>query len=144
MSTQSDFGLITFWEHLGDKKGDLSTSATWVGDRTTVRNFNIDGVPQGKGYVLVQAYDVHEGSHQILINGQALPGMDIPKEVGKWQTWMDEIPSGIMKQGNNTIQIRRDTSTGDNFIIRTVAIHWRETTGFTYYPVRPLASTVLG
>ena len=137
MPSCSNFVVITFWEHLGNKRGDLSTSATWVGDQTTIRNFNIEGVPEGDGYVLIQAYNIHDPTHRVLINGQNLGGRDIPKDTS-WQTWMDRIEPGKLRQGNNTIQIVRDTSTGDNFIIKSVAIHWTESYRFgplpRYYP----------
>jgi hypothetical protein len=127
MALRADFEVITFWEHLGDKEGDIKTSAKFVGNQTTVRNFFIGQAPYGRGYVTLQLYDVHSSDHHIKINGVELAGMDIPKhpKENRWLTWSDTIETGILKQGSNTIQIVR-ASGGDNFIVRDVIIHWRE------------------
>lgn len=102
-------------------------STSFVGDQTSLLNFYVDGVILPPWiYLIVTAYDVHNYGHRILINGQDLPGFDIPPAPGRWQTWMSVVPIPLIQKGYNTIQIKRDTSTGDNFAIGTVAIHWRE------------------
>ena len=127
MALRSDFRLIHFLEHLGDKAGDIKAPwAKFVGNQTTVRNFYIDGTPAWEAYLVVQLYDVHNYGHKILINGHDLGGWDIPPAVDKWQVWMDVIDVTKLKKGNNTVQIVRDASTGDNFLVGSVAIHWRE------------------
>jgi len=127
MALRSDFRLVVFNEHLGDKAGDIKAGwANFVGNQTTIRNFYIDGYPTNEAYLILQAYDIHKSGHKILINGQDLGGFDIPPDPGKWQTWMDRIDTTKLKKGNNTIQIVRDASTGDNFIVCMVIIHWRE------------------
>jgi hypothetical protein len=37
---------------------------------------------------------------------------------------MDGIEEGVLRQGRNTIQVRRGD--GDNFLIEFAVIHWRE------------------
>ena len=124
--TRADYRRIYFGEHLGDNVNDLDVPwASFVGNQTSVRNFYVDGEPR-EAYLIAQLYDVHASSHKILINGVDLSGFDLPREPGGWQTWMDAINSGLLIQGNNTIQFVRDGSTGDNFVVGNVAIHWRE------------------
>jgi hypothetical protein len=127
MALRADFEVINFWEHLGDKKGDINTSAKFVGDQSTVRSFYIGQRPLGAGFVTLQLFDIQNSGHHIKINGQELAGMDIPKHpaADRWLTWTDTIESGILRQGSNTIQIVR-TSSGDNFIVRSVIVNWRE------------------
>lgn len=127
MGLRADFEVVSFFEHLGDKKGDINTSAAFVGDQTTVRNFYVGTRPSGSGYVTIQTYDVHNSGHRILINGVDLSSWDIPKasKENRWSTWTDVIQSGVLKQGNNTIQIAR-AGGGDNFIVKAVIVHWRE------------------
>lgn len=127
MTVKTNFEQIRFFEHLGDKIGDLTTFATFVGTQTTVRNFVIDGRPVDNGYLIIQTYDVDSRRHEILINGQPLRGFDLPDKptAKKWQTWMDIIETGFLRQGNNTIQIRSG-SHRDNFIIDNVVINWKE------------------
>ena len=125
MALRADFEIINFSSHLGDKKSDIKAPwATFHGDVSPVKNFFIGQRPVGAGYLLVQAYNVNNENHRILVNGIELGGFDIPTESG-WQTWMDVIQVGVLKQGNNTIQIKRTTG-GDNFIVANVTVHWRE------------------
>ena len=127
MPLRADFHIIRFFEHLGDDEGDIDTHATFVGNQTTVRNFYIGQPPSGSGYITLQLYDVHSSGHHIKINGIELGGFDIPKhpKENRWQTWTDVIEGGILKQGNNTVQITR-VSGGDNFIVDNVIVGWRE------------------
>jgi hypothetical protein len=46
-------------------------------------------------------------------------------EAGGWQTWMKVFDSSILKP-SNTLQIVRNASKGNNFVILNVVIHWRE------------------
>ena len=39
---------------------------------------------------------------------------------------MTVIPEGILAQEANTIQIVRDSSTDDDFVVGSATIHWRE------------------
>lgn len=99
---------------------------------TTInRTFVIEGEPlnEGNGYLLIQARDVERGSHRILINNQELPGFDLPGQLAfnqLWMTWMDGLPQAFLRQGENTITIRRTSA--DDFRIENVVVHWKEHT----------------
>lgn len=127
MAMRGDFTNRTFGEELGDIAGQLSKPGfVFKGDESSKKEFEIEGNPTG-GYLLMQVYDIHDSKHRVKINNNYLPGStEVHGEPGRWETWMEEIPGGFLKKGNNTIQFVRDTSVGDNFLIATVAIHWRE------------------
>lgn len=125
MATRANFEIITFNSHLGDNVADLNVPwATFQGDESSEESFFIEQPPSGPGYIILKAFNVDNDNHRIVINGQNLGGVDIRSDTG-WQTWMDVIDSGILQQGDNTIQFQR-ASGGDNFAISNVAIHWRE------------------
>src|SRR5262245_32328795 len=120
MATHSDFTVVDFYAHFGDKVGDLPGAGKtylFVGDYAE-RSFSIDGTPTGTGYLIGQFCDVQSFAHRIIINDQDLGGADIaPTQVAdRWQIWMDTIQDGVLKKGDNTIQIRR-ASGGDNFLV---------------------------
>ena len=89
------------------------------------REFPIEGnqAPVDDAYILITARDVSLSTHRIFINNQSLSGFDIPSESG-WQTWMDNIPPGILQSGTNTLRI--DRIGNDNFTVRNVVVNWRE------------------
>lgn len=126
MATRSDFAVVRVDAHFGDNAGDLSTSLPFVGNQKSV-SFTIDGVPSGKGYILINSFDVDSESHQVQINGNDLPGRDLVTNAGanRWQTRMRDIPGGVLKQGGNTLTIKR-ASGGDNFLITETVVNWRE------------------
>ena len=127
MATKANFEVIWFYQHLGDNDGDLPTNAQWEGDATSERVFHIEGRPTGTGYITLQVYDVEQNDHQIKINGRFLPGYDIrPSGTKTWATWTDVIEHDVLRQGRNTIQIVRNRSDHDNFIIDNVIVHWKE------------------
>jgi hypothetical protein len=114
--SHADFVFITVNEVLGG-----------VGnDQTDLKKFNIDGKPTGAGYLLIQAHDVEHSGHRILINGKDLPGSDLPANPvnSQWQTWMDQIPAGYLKQGENSLLIMKIG--GEQFTVRGVSVNWRE------------------
>jgi len=131
---QADFAVINFMQHLGDNLDDLAASKyEWKGDSTTEEEFTISSLtkPIGEAYLLIQTYNVGYGDHEILINGEPLPDWDFPSHaaIKVWQTWMERIPANRLKQGTNRIQIvRSSTAKGqaDDFLIRSVTVHWRE------------------
>lgn len=127
MTKRGYFTIRRFKEHLGDKQADLpGTGFQFVGNKSSVKQFEVEGSPTG-GYLLMQVDDINDSNHNVLINGKNIPGSkDILGEPQRWETWMESIPSGFLKKGNNTLQIVRDTSVGDNFLVADVAIHWRE------------------
>jgi hypothetical protein len=126
---RSDFAWVNF-DH-------TFTAASPSADRT----FQVEGLPvpasppgqnvAATGYVLVQALDVEntaggtESTHEISINGTALPSFDLPVEGGAWQTWMDRIPPGVLVPGANRIRITRGPAE-DGFRVANVVVHWRE------------------
>lgn len=101
-------------------------------NESATRTFEVEGLPSGTGYLLIQAQDldVPQGGsvtrHQIEINGQDLPSFDLPVQEGnnRWTTWMDRIPGGFLRRGVNRITIRRVGN--DQFFIANVAVNWRE------------------
>lgn len=130
---RADFCILTFNEHLGNTKEDLQSlhslrsKPAWTGDQTTKKEFFIEREPViGHAYLLISAYEVHFSGHTAWINNTVLPFYEIPPCKGQWNTSI--APIGIALKGNsmNTIQIRRDPSKEDNFIIGNVIVHWRE------------------
>lgn len=118
--------MIRVGEHLGDRVHDLHVPwAKYVGNQTTVKTFNVDATPIGDAYMLVQALGVSQFTHKVMINGGEIGGFNLPPS-NDWQTWMIIINERFLKRGANTIQIIRDASTTDDFVIGAVVIHWRE------------------
>ena len=112
---RSDFMWVNF-----DEEFNTDTPAA-------TRTFNVEGSPISTGFLLIQYFDVENSDHRILINDRDLPSFDIPAHKNaneQWFTWMDRIPPGFLRQGENRITIRR-TST-ERIGIANVAIHWRE------------------
>lgn len=127
----SDFTYITFNEHLGDNQGDIDTGFPFMGTRSSVKSFRIDGEPIS-GYVIVNTQDLDWRTHSILINDRNLPGADLINESsGKITSRlsMDEIPEGFLRNGTNTIQIimnqNPDVENQDNFLIFDAVVHWK-------------------
>lgn len=127
----SDFAFLTFDEHLGNTKEDLSVmpkkKPVWVGDSSSRKTFWIEGSPVfGHSYLLITLYEVHFEGHKILINDTELPGCVLPPCKGQWLTTL--VPVGVELKANdfNSIQIVRNQNRQDNFIISHVVIHWRE------------------
>lgn len=125
---RADFVILKFFEHLGDALKDINPgTAKWMGGSSSVKEFDIDGVPS-EGYILFQAYDVQAYYNKILINGKDLPNADLHRtELNyQWHTLFDYIPTGYLKKGKNTVQFAMEVGSKDNFIIDTVVVHWRE------------------
>ncbi|MFC7156105.1 hypothetical protein ACFQPA_11670 [Halomarina halobia] len=123
---RSNYALVEFSEHLGDDPDALEIPwAEFVGDESTERAFAVPVDGAMDGYVTVQAFDVGTYGHEILINGEALSGFDIPPAAG-WQCWMDVLTGATLRAGENTIRIRRDADSGDDFAVGTVRVNWRE------------------
>lgn len=124
----ADFAIIRFNEHLGDDEGDLDTGATFVGNESTMKSFNIAGTPTGNGYLVFTVFDVQSSGHRILVNGTDLSGFDIPAAPAenRWQTHMDKIEANVLRSGTNTIQFLR-ASGADNFVILDLVVQWKTT-----------------
>lgn len=125
-SRRPNYALVEFGEHLGETKSDLDMEwAEFVGNRTTERSFVVPTDEATDAYLELQAYGVNSFDHEILINDSPVSGFDIPPSSG-WQYWMDAITGPDLIEGENTIQVRRDGESDDNFVVGTVIVHWRE------------------
>ena len=127
-TARADFQVFTMNEHLGDNQSDINTDFTFKGQFSSVKTFLIGQEPFRSGFVQYQVSHVDELGHEILVNNQPLPGIDVHRTgQGKHtglQTHTDIIPSSFLKKGNNTIQFKR--SGGDNFLIHHIIVNWRE------------------
>lgn len=125
MALRSDFRIVAISAHFGDNAGDINTPLPFVGNQKVV-TFTIDGQPR-EGYLLLNTFDVDNTQHRVQINGTNLPTFDLVQNAGanRWQTRMDSIPSGILKNGTNTLTIQRAAGT-DNFLVDDIVVHWRE------------------
>jgi hypothetical protein len=123
---RANYALVTFMEHLGEDQDGLDTPwAEFVGNRTAEHEFEVPTDDATEPFVQLQAYDVAEFGHEIIVNGEQLTGFDIPPSPG-WQCWMDSITGVDLREGENTIQVRRDTDSDDDLVIGTVTVHWKE------------------
>ena len=123
---RSNYALVEFGELLADRESALDVPwAEFVGDESTEKTFEVPVEGAIDGYITVQALDANSYDHEILVNGEALSGFDIPPSSG-WQCWMDVMKGATLLEGENTVQIRRDTDSRDGFAIGTVRVTWRE------------------
>jgi hypothetical protein len=126
---RANYALVTFMDQLGEDEADLDTPwAEFVGDRTDPRAFEVSTDDATEPFVQLQAYDVGEFGHEILVNGEPLTGFDIPPSAG-WQCWMDSVTGAALVEGTNTVRVRRDANTDDAFVIGTATVHWKEPVG---------------
>jgi hypothetical protein len=97
-----------------------------VGDETDAHEFEVPTADATDGYIGIQAFDVGEYGHEILVNGDAMSGFDIPPNDG-WQYWVDTFGDGVsLTEGVNSLRVARDTDTTDAFAVGTVTVHWKE------------------
>lgn len=123
---RANYELVTFAAHLGPDEHRLDIPwAKFYGDRSPEEPFEVSTDDPTDAYLELQAYEVDEYGHEILVNGKPLTGFDVPPGDG-WQLWMDTITGTTLKEGGNTVQVARDTNTVDSFAVGTLAIHWRE------------------
>ena len=121
---RSDFAWVNF-DHKFDAAAPTATRTFTVeGTPVTTSNPKSPGNAQAVGYLLVQAFNVESLDHRIQINDKDLPWHDLPPEKGAWQTWMDRIPPGFLKQGENRLTVRRNAD--NTFEIGNITVHWRE------------------
>lgn len=95
-------------------------------DPSVTVNFPIEGSkpPVDDGYILINAHNVTQQLHKVLINDVELSGWDLPATSGGWHTFMDRIQPGLLKTGNNTLRIV--AVLGDDFTVKDAVVHWRE------------------
>jgi hypothetical protein len=126
MTHRANYALVNFMELLGEDGDDLDTPwAEFVGNRTDAHTFDVPTDDPTDGFVQLQAYDVSEFGHEIVVNGEPLSGFDIPPSPG-WQCWMDSITGTDLVEGENTLRVRRDAAADDAFVIGTATVHWKE------------------
>ena len=100
-----------------------------VGDETAALEFDVPTADPTDGYVGIQAFDVGEYGHEILINNNPINNFDIPPNEG-WQYWVDTFGDAVsLSEGRNSVRIVRDEETTDAFAVGTVTIHWKEPDG---------------
>lgn len=99
-----------------------------MGQFSSTKVFDRDQEPStSDGFVQYQVSHVDHLSHEILINGQPLPGIDIHRTgTTGLQTHTDVIPRRFLRKGQNTIQFERKSADTDNFLIHHVIVHWKE------------------
>jgi len=123
---RSNYALVEFGELLAEGEQALDVPwAEFVGNESTEKRFEVPVEGAVDGYVTVQALDVDAYDHEILVNGDPLSGFDIPPASG-WQCWMDVMSGATLQEGENTIQVRRDTDSRDAFVVGTLRVNWRE------------------
>ena len=139
MSKIANFENIIFNEHLGDDRGDLPTfeGLNFVGDSSRLAIFNIENPPVDEGYVLLSLWDVQSPTHIIELNGVDIFTTRIfAYQYGSFKSsnWVIPFNSDILRQGNNSLQMLRDTSGGDNFHLYTAIVNWKEEVRFLRNP----------
>ncbi|MDS0300695.1 hypothetical protein NDI76_18255 [Halogeometricum sp. S1BR25-6] len=123
---RANYALLPVLEQLGPNEGALDVPwATFAGDRTSEYEFTVPTERTADPYVELQAYDVGTYGHEILLNGDSLAGFDVPPAEG-WQFWMDTVSGSELREGVNTVRIRRDASEDDSFAVGNVVVHWKE------------------
>lgn len=128
MSHRANYATVSIQELLAPSTGALELPwAEFAGDRSSSHSFEVPVDEPETPYLQIQAFDVGEYDHEILLNGEALTGFDIPPSDG-WQAWMDTIAPGQLQGGENTLRVERNTDGDDAFAVGTVVVHWREPT----------------
>lgn len=126
MRTHANYAAVYVGAQLAPEGRGLDLDwARDAGDRTTEFEFDVATDEPRDPFVGVQAFDVAEYGHEILINDQPLGGFDIPPNDG-WQYWVDTLSEVGLREGTNTVRIARDTETRDAFAVGTVTVHWKE------------------
>ena len=126
MTHRANYARCTFQQQLGPSADSLDVPwADFAGDSTDTITFEVPTDTPTEPYVEMQVYDVGEFSHEIRLNGDPLSGFDVAPGEG-WQYWMDTIAATQFREGENTIQFRRDRDTDDAFVVGTAIVHWKE------------------
>lgn len=121
---RADFQIFQLNEHLGENEGGINTDFAFQGAESSEHAFNIATAPFGPGFIQYQVSNVDSLSHEILINGQPLPAVDVHLTGSQFLTHTDIIPEQFLRFGSNTFRFRRRGN--DNFLIHAVIVHWRE------------------
>ena len=123
---RATYRLLEVREHLGEDPDALDVPwATFAGDASSERTFRVPTDAATDPYLELQVYGVDAYGHEIVVNGQSLSGFDVPPGDG-WQYWMTGITVRDLRHGENTLQIRRDPDTHDEFVVGTITVNWRQ------------------
>jgi hypothetical protein len=126
VSLRANYATVFLGAQLGPDGGQLNLDwATAAGDATDTHQFEVPTAEATEGYLGIQAFDVGAFGHEIEINGETLPGFDIPPNPG-WQYWVDTLTDVSLRQGINTVRVCRDTTTADSFAVGNLIVHWKE------------------
>jgi len=148
MSKIANFENIIFNEHLGNNRDDLPSFGTeFVGDTSRLASFTIENPPVDNGYMLISLWGVDENAHKVELNGvNLLASGNFAYQIGRHKTsnWVVPFDAGILRQGNNTFQMKRSTIDGDNFHLYTAIVHWKEEVQFSKRPRANVFQRVFG
>ena len=66
--------------------------------------------------------------HTIILNGEEITatGGNFGLIGNNWGTLIATIDEGVLRQGQNAIQIQRNPNSTDNFLIDNVIINWHQ------------------
>jgi hypothetical protein len=130
----ASFAIVSFQEHLGPQASPnfIAQGTTFVGDQSSVKDFQVAGRPQGPGYLIVQTAGVGVLGIgiQILINGQPIRSdpneVELPAEADtkNFQTTL-QVFGALLQHGTNTLQFKR-LPNGSEFVVNNVVVNWME------------------
>ncbi|WP_435064522.1 DUF7383 domain-containing protein [Halobaculum sp. EA56] len=126
MTERATYATVYVGAQLAPEGEELALDwADDAGDRTDDFEFEVSTDDPREAYLEIQAFDVAEYGHEVLVNGDALTGFDFPPNDG-WQLWTDTVSGAELREGTNTLAIARDADTEDAFAVGTVRVHWKE------------------
>lgn len=125
----SNYAVVQVHQHLGDNKSDiLSPTYPFRGDVSDTFTFTINNATFGQGYLLAQVFGSLSIGHTIILNGEEITatGGNFGLTGNNWGTLIATIDEGVLRQGQNAIQIQRNPNSTDNFLIDNVIINWHQ------------------
>ncbi|SHG44523.1 DUF7383 domain-containing protein [Halobaculum gomorrense] len=126
MTERATYATVYLGAQLAPEETQLELDwADDAGDRTDDHEFEVSTDDPREAYLEIQAFDVGEYGHEVLVNGEPLSGFDIPPNDG-WQLWTDTVSGVDLREGTNTLAIARDPDSDDAFAVGTVRVHWKE------------------
>ncbi|ESP87713.1 DUF7383 domain-containing protein [Candidatus Halobonum tyrrellensis] len=125
MRTRATYASVNVGAQLAPEGRSLNLEwADDAGDRTDAHEFEVATADPRDAFLGVQAFDVSEYGHELLLNDDPLSGFDIPPGDG-WQYWVDSVTGASLTRGTNTLEVARDTDTRDAFAVGTVWVNWK-------------------
>jgi len=125
---RANYAIVPVEAQLGPESEPDTLDLDWAtsaGDETETFEFEVPTADPTDGYLGIQAFEVGDFGHEILINDEPLSGFDIPPNPG-WQYWVDTITGSSLVEGTNTLRIVRADDGVDAFAVGTVTVHWKE------------------